>query len=353
MAPKRLYDKKEVKVFRDIFLVPSFYLPGWPYPTLRSVSVPIDMGCKIHSIIRKGNFDIIHVHGHHYPISWLAINAAHKQGIPSILTMHGMYALSPSVMGGETKLEQYFNKFIFSRILERTTAVIGLTKQITMYGRKFGKESIKFFTIPNGVNCNLYRENISKKLEYRAKYNLNAESIVILFSGRFERVKGVLEFARAAKNIVRTKGKAVEVVMVGTGSLESEIKSIFQGVQGVHILEWQRSDVIHEIYIVSDIFVNPSKFEALPITIVEAMNAHLHIVYTPVGGVPDILEEYSQKTMLKHATTDEIQKVLINLMTDLNSTTKSGNSLANAERFDWNTIADSVNKAYRDVLNPS
>jgi glycosyltransferase involved in cell wall biosynthesis len=36
-----------------------------------------------------------------------------------------------------------------------------------------------------------------KKCEYRIKYNLNPDSIVILFIGRFEHVKGIIEFANA------------------------------------------------------------------------------------------------------------------------------------------------------------
>jgi hypothetical protein len=34
-----------------------------------------------------------------------------------------------------------------------------------------------------------------KKHEYRIKYNLHSDSIVILFIGRFEHVKGIIEFA--------------------------------------------------------------------------------------------------------------------------------------------------------------
>ena len=43
------------------------------------------------------------------------------------------------------------------------------------------------------------------------------------------------------------------------------------------------------------------------------MNAGLHIVYTPVGGMPDILQEYFAKTMLRATSTEEIQKTLTSL----------------------------------------
>jgi len=266
--------------FNEVFRINSVYLPGWPYPTLRSVSIPIDFGIKLESIIRKGNFDFIHVHGHHYPISWMAINFAHKHGIPSVLTLHGMYALNPNVLGGRSRIEDFFNRHLFTKILSKTTAVIGLTAQLTNYAKQFGKESIKYFTIPNGADTARYIENMKRKNEFREKYKIDKDHIVILFCGRFEQVKGIIEFTNAAKNIVRTKG--VEVVIVGGGSLESFVRSILKCIDGIHLLGWQPAENIHELFIASDIFVIPSNFEALPLTVIEAMNAGLHIVYTPV-----------------------------------------------------------------------
>jgi glycosyltransferase involved in cell wall biosynthesis len=338
--------------------VNSFYLPGWPYPTLRSVSIPIDLGFGIDSLIRKGSFDIIHAHGHHYPISWIAIKSAHKYNIPCVLTLHaGMYLLNPYTLGGKTWFEQLFNKFIVSRILPRTTAVIGLTKQITDFAKEFGglQSPTKYFTIPNGVNTSIYKKNLQKKNEYRVKYNLRPESVVILFCGRFEHVKGIIEFAKAIKNIIKNKGNEVEALIVGGGTLEYDIRSILSNIKGAHLIGWQSHDYIHELYIASDIFVNPSKSEALPITIIEAMNACLHIVYTPVGGVPDILQGYSSKTMLANASNDEIQKALLSLITDhcILSKKTIADSFAYAQKFDWNNIAHDMTQIYRELSKTS
>ncbi len=134
IAPKSIHNKIESKVkgFEHIHRTSSFYLPRWPYPTLRSVSIPIDLGLRMGSFIQKGSFDIIHAHGHHYPISWLAINYAKKYDVPCVLTLHGgMYSLNPYNLGGKTIFEQVFNKYVLSRILAATDAVVGLTKQIT------------------------------------------------------------------------------------------------------------------------------------------------------------------------------------------------------------------------------
>jgi len=350
ITPKHIGHKisESNEYFKQVFRINSIYFPGWPYQTLRSVSIPIDLGLKISSIIQNGDFDIIHVHGHHYPISWLALNSAHKYDVPSVLTLHGMYALNPNVLGGKSLIEDCFNKYIFRKILSKTRAVIGLTGQITNYAKQFSEYS-KYFTIPNGVNTVLYKENMRRKSEYRQKYQIQQDSTVILFCGRFEKVKGVVEFAKAAKNIVKNNG--IEVVIAGGGSLEPYLLSILNNIDGIHLLKWQPSETIHELYIASDIFVIPSNFEALPLTIIEAMNAGLHIVYTPVGGIPDILVEYSPKTILKKVSSDEIQSVLTTLISNFTSN-DIDKSLTYAQKFDWNNIATSTSKVYNECANP-
>lgn len=355
IAPKHVHDKKKVtaaiKGLDNILRIRSFYLPGWPYSTLRSVSIPLDLGLQVDSIIRKGRFDLIHVHGHHYPLSWIALGSAHKHNIPSVLTAHGMYALDPNVLGGKSVYEDWFNKHILSRVLAKTTANIGLTKQVTAYLKQFGKKSTNYYTIGNGVNTSVYEENRTRKIEYRRKYGISEDSIVILFIGRFVENKGIIEFSEASKNIVRyNHGKKVEVLIVGDGPLESEVYSILSNVDRVHILKYQPHDEVHQLYITSDIFVIPSKFEGLPITVVEAMSAHLHIVYTSVGGIPDILEGYSSKTLLNWISSEEIQRTLTSLLTDFHTKVSvSSCSVSNARNFDWKTIAHDVNKVYDEL----
>lgn len=347
VAPKRLsntgFEEDGILVKR----INSFYLPGWPYPTLRSMSVPVDFGQGLRSLIREGKFDIIHVHGHHYPISWIAISAAYKIGVPVVLTLHGTYALNPFVKGGKTTIEDWLNKKFFPRILNKTTSIIGLTKVLTKYGMMIGGESPKYFTIPNGIDTNVYARSLGSKGEYRIKYGLTSDAVIILFRGRFEHVKGILEFVKACKLLISELGKKVEVLIVGGGTLEDKVRAIANSTKGVHLFGWQKEDAIHELYIASDIFVLPSRFEALPITIIEAMNAGLHVVYTEVGGVPDILKGYEKKTPLSDTSSDQIRRVLISIIQSSSfDGTGNNSSIEYAKTFDWQNIISQIHEVY-------
>jgi 1,2-diacylglycerol 3-alpha-glucosyltransferase len=349
ISPKKINEKIDTVngILKKEWRIDSVYLLGWPYSPLKSISIPLDLGIKLQTIIRKGNFDVIHVHGHYYPISWFAINLAYKYGIPSILTIHEMYGLNPNAIGEKTWFENCYNKFVFKKMLSKSTGVIGLTDEITKFAKRFGKESVKYFTIPNGVHTNLFKNNIKRKYEYRRKYGIGEDKIVILFCGRFEKIKGIVEFAHATRNLV--KNGQVEIVVVGKGSLESVVTPILRNTDRIHLFGWQPASSIHELYIASDIFVIPSKFEALPLSIIEAMNAGLYIVYSPVGGIPDILKSYPIKTKLTQVTSDEIEKTLTNLILNF-STYETQDALTYAQKFDWKDIALKTSETYLECV---
>jgi len=336
--------------FKKVYRLNSFFLPGWPYPTLRSVGIPKDLGSKIKSVMRNGDFDIVHVHGHHFPFSWFAVKWAKKYEIPIVLTMHGMYALNPNVLEGKSSIENLLNKYFFKKIFSNINAVIGLTGEITNYAKIFTNEPTRYYTIPNGVDVMLYKENLKRKNEYRKRYNIGNNSIVILFRGRFEHVKGILEFAKAAKKIV--KNDKIEIVIVGGGSLTASLKAIVAGTDRIHLFDWQPDDKIHELYIASDIFAIPSRFEALPLAIIEAMNAGLHIVYTPVGGVPEILKKYPRRTPIQEISHEVLEDVLSKVISNFDEENVS-ESLSYARKFDLKHIVQDTYKVYMECVNPA
>jgi glycosyltransferase involved in cell wall biosynthesis len=346
----RLRNKNEE--LESIHRVSSIYLPAWPYPTLQSVSIPIDFGYSIHKYIKKIKPNLVHVHGHHYPLSWAGLIISHRQGIPNVLTLHGMYALNPAKVEGRTKFEELFNNTGLKFLLNHTSAVIGLTKRITNYAQRYGKnDRTSYHTVPNGIETLPYIVNGAKRQIYRKNYGIKENSIVILFRGRFEEVKGVIEFCKAVIKLLERFSEMIEIIIVGDGKLKNEVNSIVKGKSSIHVLGWQPRSSVHELYLLSDIFVIPSKFEALPITVVEAMNAGLHIVYTPVGGMVEILDPYSNKTQIDESSVDHIYNGLNSIITNSTYTRSDIESRKYAESLDWKYIYPRIFNIYQSLVN--
>lgn len=347
IAPKNLF-KTMSEIDNSIYRLKSFYLFGWPYSTLKSVSIPIDIGIGLKSLIKSNRYDLIHIHGHHYPLSWIAINIAKECNIPTVLTLHGMYALNPKELGGKSRIEDIFNNYIFRKMLKKVNAVIGLTDSITDYAQKLEKTT-KYYTIPNGVNTQIYKDNINKKNLFKKKLKLNENRLVLLFCGRLESVKGIMEFTEAINQLSNIKN--FEILIVGEGTLANEAKTKLASKENVHFYNWQLPEKIHEFFIASDVFILPSKFEALPLTVIEAMNANLHIIYTPVGGVPDILKGYNSKSLLKSISPNEIKNVIESLSSTEIEKKQNSDSLVYAQNYDWEIISNRINELYDDLID--
>ena len=142
-------------------------------------------------------------------------------------------------------------------------------------------------------------------------------------------------------------------MVVGSGSLEHQVYDILHNIKGVHLFKWQPAESIHEIYTLSDIFVLSSKYEGLPTTIVEAMNASLHIVYTPLVGMSELLGKYLQKTQLLDFSTGEIVRALTGLIKSDSLGEYDHGSIEYARQFDWKNVTVKVIRAYEEVLENS
>jgi len=61
-----------------VLRIKSRYLPSFPFPTLSSISFSPVLLRTLSRMIRAKLPQIIHVHGHHYPLNWFALEYAKK-----------------------------------------------------------------------------------------------------------------------------------------------------------------------------------------------------------------------------------------------------------------------------------
>jgi L-malate glycosyltransferase len=96
--------------------------------------------------------------------------------------------------------------------------------------------------------------------------------------------------------ILRDQQVPMTLLIVGDGSERVAIEELALkhnlGSDWVRFLGF-RSDV-PDLLEASDFFVLPSLTEGLPLSVMEAMTHHLPIVATPVGGVPELLDDFHQ-----------------------------------------------------------
>ena len=112
----------------------------------------------------------------------------------------------------------------------------------------------------------------------------------ILYLGRFDSLKGVVDIPAIADKVIK-KFPEAKFVLGGTGETEPVIAEIERlGLNDTVLLPgWIRGDEKIKLLKESAIFLLPSHMEAMPMSILEAMGYALPIVSCEVGGIPQVV----------------------------------------------------------------
>ena len=118
----------------------------------------------------------------------------------------------------------------------------------------------------------------------------------ILWVGRFEREKDPLT-ALAALRDVRTAGIDVGLIMLGSGSLETQLKRASEGLP-VEFPGWQAPA---PYLAMADVVLSTSPYESYGASIVEALGAGVPVVSRDVGIAKEAGAKVSEKEALASA----------------------------------------------------
>ena len=113
----------------------------------------------------------------------------------------------------------------------------------------------------------------------------------VLFLGRLRESKGVFDLLDAIPNIL-VQNPQVRFIFAGDGD-EQAVRDYAQQLGIAHAVVvpgWVAGIAKNALLETADIFVLPSHFEALPMSILEAMAAGIPVIATKVGGIPDVIE---------------------------------------------------------------
>ncbi|WP_423600006.1 glycosyltransferase [Roseateles sp. MS654] len=120
--------------------------------------------------------------------------------------------------------------------------------------------------------------------DLREELGLPPDRLVVITVARLHPSKGVDILIRA---FVDRPAMDAALIIVGEGKCERQLRRLAAGDPRIHLLGF-RSDV-DALLSASDIFVSPSREEAMPLAVLEAMRAGLPIVATATQGAVELL----------------------------------------------------------------
>jgi glycosyltransferase involved in cell wall biosynthesis len=158
--------------------------------------------------------------------------------------------------------------------------------------RNFRLSPRKVAAVPNGIDADKYRPDAERRSAVRRAWGVPDDAVVLGAVGRLCHVKGfdvaIDLFGRLA---ARRPERNLRLVLIGDGEdRESLQKAARASGFGDRILFPGFTNRPWEAYCGLDVFLLPSREEALPLSLLEAMACGCRPVAMGVGGVPEVLD---------------------------------------------------------------
>ena len=156
------------------------------------------------------------------------------------------------------------------------------------------------------------------------KYGIKEESRLVVSLGRFTRQKAFDQLIEAFRRVVSEAPNAV-LFIGGDGEEKSRIDSMVRsgGLQESIRLPGVVSD-IHEVLALCDLYVNSSRWEGLPMTLLEAMAHGKPMVATSVGGNPEVVRDGVTGLLVPPDDPEKLAGAITKMLTDNDFRIKTG-----------------------------
>ena len=235
-------------------------------------------------LVRERRPHILHSHMTHAALAARAVRVI--QRVPVVIgTLHGLRMYNVSGTGFKGRELMYR---LSDRLSDLTTAVCGAAASYYAQARVVAPERLR--VVANGVDVDTFRPDPQARDSVRRELGVDGE-FVWLSVGRFVRVKDHAGMLRAFARF-RVRHPRSLLLMAGAGRGGEHLRRLASelGIQDSVRFLGTRTD-IPNLMNAADGLVLSSKFEALPMVLLEAGACALPAVATRVGGNPEVIAD--------------------------------------------------------------
>lgn len=321
-------------------------VPVTVVPSLvRSISPAKDLRAllELYKILRAIRPALVSIHSS--KAGFLGRLAARMAKVPAIVfTAHGW---------AFTEGKPYWQRYVYAQAERLAGALTTKIICVSDYDRCLALKwkiapSEKIDCIYNGVDAEPYLN--AQGMNVRREFRLG-DACVLTTVGRLAAEKDFPTLFHAVHCMTDLN---VKVLLVGEGPLRRKVENFIarKGLQERVVMTGMRRD-IPEILAASDIFVLTSRWEGLPLTVIEAMCAGLPVVASKVGGVPELVQEGVTGHLVQPRDPRELCDTLRTLICDARRRDVMGNAgrMRAMERFAGDSMIESTRTAFEQLLS--
>lgn len=196
--------------------------------------------------------------------------------------------------------------------------------------------------VPNGVDSAVF---------YPAPEGKATDRPTVVFAGRMDDQKGVDVLLRAASRL----SPRPKLRLAGGGWKEAEYRRLAAELglgERVEFLGHVPRTDLPGLLRSASVVVVPSRYENLPLSVLEGMACGVAVVASRVGGVPEMMDDGVEGTLVSPEDPKALGAALARLLGDPNLAARMG--AAGRRRvlaeFTWDSVAARIEAAYAELL---
>ena len=270
----------------------------------------------VFKVLRKAESDIVIVNGWAYMSDWFVLFAAkifgHRVWMRAEMPWN-QEIMKPNSFKKRIKF-WLFKHFVFKYFVDR---FLYIGSQNKLYYLNHGVLENKLIFAPYAVENERFAEQKSSdKSSFRQHYDISADQLVVLFSGKLINKKRPLDLLRAFQLL---ENRNTVLFFLGDGPLRGKIEEDVKKhqIENVIISGFINQSEIGQIYNMSDVFVMCSGIgETWGLSVNEAMNFGLPVIVSDTcGSAHDLVMKGKNGFVFKDGDVSELKtqlEVLIN-----------------------------------------
>ena len=288
--------------------------------------------------------DAINLHFALYSLPLLSIL---PDGVPVTFTFHGPWALE-SEREGTNKLNVFVKGWMEQRVYRHCDRFIVLSKAFgNILHQQYQVPWSKIHGMPGGVDTNRFQPNLSRQ-QAREQLNWSQDRLILFTPRRLVHRMGLDKLLSVLAKI-KSRIPDVWLAVAGKGplrvALEQQATELELNDQ-VKFLGFLQDDQLPVAYQAADLTIMPSQsLEGFGLVLLESLACGTPVLCTPVGGMPEILGNFSPELITDSADVEAIGRRLEALLIgQILMPSRSTCREYASTHFRWSKIAQQVRR---------
>ena len=304
-------------------------IPVYGNGSLARVTVGRGLRRQMREVLRRGAYDIVHVHGLAPTLPLLAVDEA---DCPVVGTFHTYFDYSVGYQLGRR---------YFQRRMSRLAAAVAVSPTVVEAHERYFKT--EWTHIPNGVDTQIFSPDAPRPMSIRR------DMPSILFLGRFDPRNGLASLIEAFRR-VRCPTRPVQLVVVGDGPLRAHYRRLANGDPDITFV----GAVLRErpeYYANCSLYACPTTKASFGITLLESMACGTPIVCSDLNGFRNVVEHDREALLVPCGDARALADTLAALLDDDAQRARLGaTGRQRALSYDWPRVSEMILGLYTRIL---